>query len=110
MMLASTISNRAKRAIWPTLCVAAIAYFAWHTVQGRHGLRAYQSYGDQLVSLETDATQLKAKRDQLENQLKLLQSNAIDPDYLDELAHKKLNYMAPGEAMVELPKADAGKH
>lgn len=109
MIFASTISERARRALWPAICVAAVVYFTWHTVQGRHGLRAYQVYGDQLVNLEAEAVQIKQRRDQMENQLNLLQSNAIDPDYLDELAHKKLNYMTPDEMMIEIPKSGTQK-
>ncbi len=109
MAIVSSITERSRKALWPAICIAAVVYFTWHTVQGRHGLRAYQAYGDQLISLEAEAIQAQQRRAQMENQLKLLQSNAIDPDYLDELAHKKLNYMAPGETMIELPKSGEQK-
>ena len=109
MAFVSTITDRARKVILPTLCIAVIAGFTWRTVQGKHGLRAYQSYGEQLVGLEAEARQMQQRRDELENQLRLLQSNAVDPDDLDELAHKKLNYMTPDEVMLDLPRPDIGK-
>jgi cell division protein FtsB len=93
---------RLRQNIWPLFCVAAIFYFAWHTVQGRHGLRAYMEYGSKLADLESKAANIKITRDQLENHRQLLQSQAVDPDYLDELARKKLNYMAENEKVIDL--------
>lgn len=94
---------RLRQNFWPLLCVVAILYFAWHTVQGRHGLRAYMEYGSNLAVLEAKAANTKAMREQLENQRQLLQSRAVDPDYLDELARKKLNYMTKDEKVIDLP-------
>jgi cell division protein FtsB len=103
MDILSDIWARVRQSFWPLLCVAAILYFAWHTVQGRHGLRAYMEYGSNLNALEAKAANTKATREQLENQRQLLQSRAVDPDYLDELARKKLNYMADTEKVIDLP-------
>jgi cell division protein FtsB len=103
MQMFSETWGRLRQNVWPLLCVVAILYFAWHTVQGRHGLRAYMEYGSQLESLEAKAATTQAIREQLENQRQLLQSRAVDPDYLDELARKKLNYMTEDEKVVDLP-------
>jgi cell division protein FtsB len=106
MDIFSDIWARLRQNFWPLLCVAAILYFAWHTVQGRHGLRAYMEYGSNLNALEAKAANTKATREQLENQRQLLQSRAVDPDYLDELARKKLNYMTDSEKVIDLPAAN----
>jgi cell division protein FtsB len=95
--------TRLRQNFWPLLCVVAILYFAFHTVQGRHGLRAYMEYGSNLDALETKAASTKDTRAQMENQRILLQSRAVDPDYLDELARKKLNYMTENEKVIDLP-------
>jgi cell division protein FtsB len=103
MHMFSDTWGRLRQNFWPLLCVLAILYFAWHTIQGRHGLRAYMEYGSRLGSLEAQAASTRATREQLENQRRLLQSRAVDPDYLDELARKKLNYMTEDEKVVDLP-------
>jgi cell division protein FtsB len=102
MKLFSNTWLRLRQNFWPLLCVAAILYFAWHTVQGRHGLRAYMEYGSNLDRLEAEAAATQETRAQLENQRRLLQSRAVDPDYLDELARKKLNYMTGNEKVIDL--------
>ncbi len=96
-----------RGAAWPLLVLLMLLYFAYHTVQGKHGIRAYFSYGQQLTALEGQAAAVAAKRAQLENQMKLLDGKQLDPDMLDEMARRKLGYMTPGEAMIELPKDDA---
>jgi cell division protein FtsB len=60
-------------------------------------------YGSNLGALEAKAADTKSTREQLENQQQLLQSRGVDPDYLDELARKKLNYMTHTEKVIDLP-------
>jgi cell division protein FtsB len=103
MDILSSAWTKIRQNVWPMLCVFAILYFAWHTMQGRHGLRAYMEYGSKLDSLEAEAAATRRTREQLENQRMLLQSRAVDPDYLDQLAREKLNYMTDGEKVVDLP-------
>jgi cell division protein FtsB len=102
-----TIIDQVRRSLWPLLCVLAILYFGWHTIQGRHGLRAYIEYGAQLDKLEAEAATTHDMRQVMENRKKLLGSEAVDPDFLDELARRKLNYVTPDEKVIELPKAPA---
>ena len=99
-----TILDQVRRSLWPLLCVLAILYFGWHTIQGRHGLRAYIEYGAQLDQLEQEAATTHDLRQAMENRKKLLSSDAVDPDLLDELARRKLNYVTPDEKVIELPK------
>ena len=99
-----SILERVRHNFWPLLCVLAILYFGWHTIQGRHGLRAYIEYGARLDTLEGQAAATHDQKMKLENQKKLLASDSVDPDYLDELARRKLNFVTPGEKVIELPK------
>jgi cell division protein FtsB len=102
-----SLKDRMRGMVWPLVVLLLLVYFAYHTVQGKHGIRAYFAYGSELKSLEAQAATTSQKRAQLENQMKLLDGNRLDPDMLDEMARRKLGYMVPGEAMIELPKPDA---
>jgi cell division protein FtsB len=101
-----SIKDRMRVAAWPLALMLMLSYFAYHTIEGKRGVRAYFAYGQQLKSLEPQAVETSARRAQLENQMKLLDGKSLDPDMLDEMARRNLGFMAPGEAMVEVPKTD----
>jgi cell division protein FtsB len=100
-----TLQDRLRSAALPMFLLMLVGYFAYHTIEGNRGIRAYFSYGLQLKTLEPQASAISAHRAQLENQMQLLDGKSLDPDMLDEMARRKLGFMAPGEAMVEVPKA-----
>jgi cell division protein FtsB len=104
MSMMQTVQMRLSAVIWPVAILAIMVYFAYHVVQGRHGLRAYAHYGSQISELETTAAALRAEKLQLHNQVQLLQPKAVDPDLLDELARRKLNYIGPDEMVVPVPQ------
>lgn len=103
-----SLKDRMRNATWPLVVLLMLFYFAYHTLEGKHGIRAYFTYGHQLSTLEAEASAVAAKRAQLENQMKLLDGKRLDPDMLDEMARRKLGYMTPGEAMIEVPQDDSG--
>jgi cell division protein FtsB len=102
-----SLKDRMRGMAWPLLVLLMLFYFAYHMVQGKHGIRAYFAYAQELKTLEVAAASTAQKRAQLENQMKLLDGQKLDPDMLDEMARRKLGYMTPDEAMIELPKSDA---
>ncbi len=99
-----TLKDRLRAGLWPGVVMLLLVYFAYHTLQGKHGIRAFFAYGHELKSLEVAAAATAERRVQLENQMKLLDGKSLDPDMLDEMARRKLGYMAPTETMIELPK------
>jgi cell division protein FtsB len=99
-----TFKDRLRGAALPLFMLLMLFYFSYHAVEGKLGIRAWFAYGQQLKSLEPEAAGIAARRAELENQMKLLDGKSLDPDMLDEMARRKLGFMAPGEAMVEVPK------
>jgi cell division protein FtsB len=83
-------------------CALVIGYFAVNAYTGNHGLRAQQDLDQQFASLNSELSRLKEERAEWQHRVKLLQSNSIDPDTLDERARAVLNYLDPRDLTLML--------
>jgi cell division protein FtsB len=70
-----------------------IGYFGLHAYSGDHGLRARQEFGRQIAALDKQLDEATAERDLWERRVKLLKSESVDPDMLDERARALLDYV-----------------
>ena len=86
----------------PAGCIVAISYFAFHTYQGEHGLRAYSVYDSQIRELSLAAQKVRDQRESLEHRVALLSPNNVDPDYADELVRRHLGLAHPDEDVIML--------
>jgi cell division protein FtsB len=82
--------------------VFLIAYFGVNAFTGNHGLRAQQHLDQNYASLRAELDQLKKQRAEWQHRVKLLRSNSIDPDMLDERARAGLNYLDPRDVTLML--------
>src|SRR5262245_41185986 len=103
------VSRPKIRAFFSTLglylgCALVIAYFAVNAYTGKHGLRAQQDLDQQYAALSEELGQLKQERAEWQRRVKLLQSNSIDPDMLDERARAVLNYLDPRDVTMMLKR------
>jgi cell division protein FtsB len=103
------VIRRKLRVILSTLslylgCALVITYFAVNAYTGNHGLRAQQDLDQQFASLEVVLDKLKTERAEWQHRVKLLKSESIDPDMLDERARAVLNYMNPRDLTLMLPQ------
>jgi cell division protein FtsB len=101
------VIRRKLRSILSTLglyagCALVIGYFGVNAYTGNHGLRAQQDLDRQFAMLSTELEQLHAERAQWQHRVKLLKSDSIDPDMLDERARAVLNYMDPRDLTLML--------
>jgi cell division protein FtsB len=78
-----------------TCCALVIGYFCINAYTGNHGLRAKQDLDQQFTELNRELTELKLERAEWQHRVKLLKSESIDPDMLDERARMVLNYLDP---------------
>jgi cell division protein FtsB len=85
------------------LAALLIGYFGVNAYTGDHGLLARQDIDRDIGSLTTELTQATAERELWERRVKLLKSDSVDPDMLDERARALLNYGDPRE-LILLPK------
>ena len=78
-------------------CALIISYFGVNAYTGNHGLRAKQDLDQQFAELSRELAELKRERAEWEHKVRLLKSDSIDPDTLDERARAVLNYLDPRE-------------
>ena len=104
------VSRRKLRTILTTLGLYAgsavvIAYFFTNAYSGNHGLRAQQDLDQQHAALNEELVELKKERADWQRRVKLLKSESIDPDMLDERVRAGLNYLDPRDLtlMVKRP-------
>ena len=85
-------------------CALVIGYFGINAYTGNPGLRAQQDLDQQFTALTDELARLKNERAGWERQVKLLRSNSIDPDMLDERARAVLNYLDPRDLTLMLKR------
>jgi cell division protein FtsB len=101
------VTRRKLRTFLTTLalyvgCALIIAYFGVNAYTGDHGLRAKQALDQEFARLHTQLTKLKQERAAWQHRVRLLKSESIDPDMLDERARLVLNYLEPHELTLVL--------
>ena len=84
------------------LAAGAIAYFGYHSVNGKRGLRAHRSFEAEIATLNTDLAKLVAERRALELRVGQFEPAAVDRDLLDEEARRSLGWLAPADRIVDL--------
>lgn len=82
------------------LCLGLTAYFAYHTVKGRHGLEARDMYLERESALEFEIQSLEAVRAKLERDVALLRPDLPDPDFVEEVAREVLGFAHPDDRIV----------
>lgn len=98
----SPLFSLIRQALVPAGCIVLIAYFAYHTFQGEHGLRAASVYEAQIRELSLTAKKVREQRETLEHRVALLSPNHVDPDYADELVRRHLGLVHPDEDIIML--------
>jgi cell division protein FtsB len=103
------VTRRKLRTVLTTLglyvgCALVISYFAVNAYTGNHGLRAQQDLDHQYASLSAELADLKQQRSEWQHRVKLLKSESIDPDMLDERAREMLDYLDPHELTLMLKR------
>jgi cell division protein FtsB len=94
------VSHRRRRTILTVIglyifAAAFIGYFGINAFTGNHGLRAQADLDQQLASMQSELSHLKAERALWERRVALLRSDRLDPDMLDERARSLLGFVDP---------------
>lgn len=88
----------------PVVSAALVAYFAYFAVQGDRGVVVLTALRSQAGEAESRLASLKAERERMENRVRLLRSDSLDPDMLDEQARVVLNRGDPDEVIIMTPR------
>lgn len=100
MFFSHDIDRRLKSAIAPVLCVCAIAYFGYHSVQGDRGLIGYARLTAELERARMALADTQSERLALAHRVGLLNPDHIDTDMLDEQARRQLGLAHPDDVVI----------
>ena len=92
-----------RPAVVPAIGACLVAYFAYHAVQGDHGILARTHLKAELAQAEATLSALRSERQELEHRAGLLSPERIDPDLLEERVRIMLNYAHPDEVIYFYP-------
>ena len=92
MSIFKEMRKRARHVIGPVLGILALAYFGFHAVQGDRGLMAWWKLRQHIEVASVRLNKITKERQKLEQQVRLLHPESLDPDMLEERARIMLNY------------------
>lgn len=90
-------NNHTKKIILSIFLALLLGYFVFHCIYGNKGIIAYLKVNRQLEKAYDELKLLRAERVELEHNVKLLRTESLDKDMLDEQARKVLGIAAPSE-------------
>jgi cell division protein FtsB len=100
-MITTRKSRNGRSALFLAVCLALIAYFAFHAVEGEHGLHKRAILEQRVRQLQEELAALTRERQRIEHDVELITTRAkSQPDLLDEQARALLNYARPDEIVV----------
>ena len=79
-----------------------VAYFLFHMVQGERGLFAWVQLNQQIDQKERENKHLQAERVAWENKIKLMRTDSLDADLLDERVRLMMGFSNKDEAVIFL--------
>ena len=94
------IRRHSLAAIVPVICFAAIGYFAYHAMEGEHGINAYTRLTLQIQETKAGLAEVTAERKTIERRVGLLRADQLDADMLDEQGKKVRGLFKPGEMVI----------
>ena len=95
-----TFRYHLSRVWFPVLSFLFVIYFAYHLVEGEHGLRAWHMLEKQLATSTQILNEKTVTKEALEHRVDLLRSEHLDPDLLEERVRVMLNHADPDEVVV----------
>lgn len=94
------IRRHSLAAVVPVICFAAIGYFAYHAMEGEHGINAYTRLTLQIQDTKVALAEVTAERKTIERRVDLLRASRLDADMLEEQGKKVLGLIKPGERVI----------
>lgn len=94
------LTRRLRHFVGPLIGIGAVAYFAYHTVEGDRGVLAYVRMKNEILEAELQLAKVATERQALEHRVLLLRPDHLDPDMLEERARIMLNMGHEGEVVV----------
>lgn len=110
MFMTNELRSRARYAATPVIVATILAYFAYHAVEGNHGIFAHNRLVQEIAVLEKKAALVHEQRVRLERRVALLRPDNLDPDLLGEEARRSLGYANPDDVIILTPDDKSKTH
>ena len=82
------------------VCMALLGYFGWHGYYGPRSFAHRDEAHARVAQLEEKLAAIRQESGKLEARVQLMRPESIDPDMLDELARRELEYAKPGDLIL----------
>lgn len=79
-----------KKQLVNGILLSVLLYFVFHAIYGNRGILAYFNLNQKIEKAEKELEEIRAERLELKHKVKLLKSDSLDPDMLDEQVRKNL--------------------
>ena len=100
MAMLREIKGRSRHVAGPVLAASLLLYFAYHAVQGERGLLTLWQLERQVAAADQQLTRLAEEQARLDNRVRLLRPESLDPDMLDERARTILGVVAQDDVVI----------
>ena len=77
-----------------------VLYFAYHAFAGESGLGSWSDMQSEIEAKQEILTHLETEISHLRRDIARLTPGKIDPDFVEELARRKLSFVYPGEIIL----------
>lgn len=92
---------RLRQALVLLACCSSTAYFAFHALNGRHGLQARNQLMERSALLDFEIKSLETVRSKLERDVSLLAPEVPNPDMVEEISRDVLGYVRATDRLVK---------
>jgi cell division protein FtsB len=97
------LRRRAHFVVGPVIGIVLTAYFAYHLIEGDHGLIRWLSLTREIRAEKANLEMVRAQRKALDLRVSDLKPDHLDPDLLDERVRATLNLVGPDEIVIMRP-------
>jgi cell division protein FtsB len=81
-------------------------YFVFHIFNGARGAISWSKLSKEVVSLEKEVKKINEENEFLENKIKLMRSDNLDLDLLEEQALNIIGFTGTNDVVVLLPREE----
>ena len=82
------------------VAAALLTCLVWYTVYGPRSIEHRDELAMRIAELETIEAMVEAARVRIDGRVQLMRPESVDPDMLDELARRALDYVKPSDLVV----------
>lgn len=100
MILIRETKQRARQIVLPVFGAVVAGYFLYHTVHGERGVFAYADLSQQVREAKLNLAEIRLRRETVETDVRLLRSDSLDLDLLEERARSVLNLVDANDLLV----------